>query len=239
MEVANGPATHIAPAMRRRLLPTATVLTVGAMRSGGSGQRTIARLTPSSLKDTTAISAMRAIANVPNSSGPSIRASAIPMKTLANFEKSVFAELHARARAGPGLVVARSIMSRLLLRPWRHRSARATRSALPERLRSDPPSGRSLPNQNRFMTGGNSRTSRARGVCSGYRPATARSARCSINGPSDRGPARREHRAGPRRRVPAAQQSGAGAWGARGACPRLPPPPGSSPAPARGGGTPG
>ena len=58
----NGPAsTYVRPAMTK-LAPSAIVVTVGAMSLGSSRQRTIAKLTPSSLKLSTAISAIRATA---------------------------------------------------------------------------------------------------------------------------------------------------------------------------------
>ena len=52
-------------------------------RAASPGQRTIARLTPSSLKLRTASSASSATANVPNSSGPRMRASAMPISQRA------------------------------------------------------------------------------------------------------------------------------------------------------------
>ena len=72
------------PRRRRRRCSTAIeiVATVGAISRGEPGQRTIARLTPSSLKLRTASSASSATANVPNSSGPRIRASAMPIASV-------------------------------------------------------------------------------------------------------------------------------------------------------------
>ena len=80
-----------------------SVATVGAISFGEPCQRTIARLTPSSLKLRTASSASRATANVPNSSGPRMRASAIPISERAEPRDQrvghVDAERPARPRA--------------------------------------------------------------------------------------------------------------------------------------------
>ena len=83
----------------------ASVATVGAISRGDPGHRTIARLTPSSLKLRKASSASRATAKVPNSSGPRIRASATPIasvpsrpsRVLSTFIRSAPA---ARAKSG-------------------------------------------------------------------------------------------------------------------------------------------
>ena len=71
-------------------------------RVGDPGQRTIARLTPSSLKLRTASSASSATAKVPNSSGPRMRASAIPIASVPSRRDSVLSTLmrERAARAG-------------------------------------------------------------------------------------------------------------------------------------------
>src|SRR6266508_562383 len=77
---------------------TAMVATVEEMSRGSPGQRTMARLTPSSLKLSTASSATIATANVPNSLGPRMRASAIPMASVLSRPSAVLAKLQPSAR---------------------------------------------------------------------------------------------------------------------------------------------
>ncbi len=58
----------------------------------------MARLTPSSLKLSTASSATMAMAKVPNSSGPSRRAIATPMANVLSLPNTVLATLQPSAR---------------------------------------------------------------------------------------------------------------------------------------------
>src|SRR5664280_2291290 len=84
--------------VRSALVATAMVLTVGAMPRGSSGHRTMARLTPSSLKLRIASKVTMAIAKTPNSLGPSTRAKAMPIARVPRRETTVFAKLQPRAR---------------------------------------------------------------------------------------------------------------------------------------------
>lgn len=74
------------------------VATVGTISFGSPGQRTMARLTPSSLKLSTASRATMATANVPNSAGPSSRASTMPMASVLSLPTTVLTRLQPRAR---------------------------------------------------------------------------------------------------------------------------------------------
>src|SRR5260370_6809329 len=74
------------------------VVTVGAISAGSLCQRTMARLTPSSLKLSTASRATSATANVPNACGPSSRASTTPMARVLNLDPALLIKLQLSAR---------------------------------------------------------------------------------------------------------------------------------------------
>src|ERR1022692_2180025 len=81
-----------------RLDVTESVATVGAISAGSPSQRTIARLTPRSLKLSTASRETSATANVPNACGPSRRASMTPSGRVPSLATMLLAKLQPRAR---------------------------------------------------------------------------------------------------------------------------------------------
>ena len=103
---ATGPAV-VYIARKSRTLPAVEIaLTVPRTVSGSRSQRTTARLTPSSLKLSTARSATIATANVPNSPGPRIRAMSTPTTSVPNLDSAALRKLQPNApaavRARPG-----------------------------------------------------------------------------------------------------------------------------------------
>ena len=95
---ANAGAVSTTSPKSSRLDSTEMVLTVGAMPAGSSRHRTIAKLTPSSLKLSIASIATVATANVPKDSGPSTRASTMPMARVPRRETTVLRKLQPKAR---------------------------------------------------------------------------------------------------------------------------------------------
>ena len=112
-DVASGvphrPANHGAVAtaipVMTTLIRIEIVVTVGAISSGSSGHRTMARLTPSSLKLSRASSATTATAKVPNSSGPSRRASTMPTGSVPSRARTVLPRLQTKALPADGAAV--------------------------------------------------------------------------------------------------------------------------------------
>src|SRR5580700_5918605 len=80
-----------------RLDRTEIVVTVGAISLGSPSHRTMARLTPSSLKLSTASIATIETANAPNSRGPSRRASATPIPIVLSLATTLLRKLQPRA----------------------------------------------------------------------------------------------------------------------------------------------
>src|SRR5580704_6782642 len=74
------------------------VVTVGMISAGSPSHRMIARLTPSSLKVSTAVMATYATAYVPNACGPSSLASRMPIPNKLNLFTAVLPKLQPRAR---------------------------------------------------------------------------------------------------------------------------------------------
>ena len=91
-------SAEIEPDEQKHARTQEIVATVGAISSGSPGQRTIARLTPSSLKLSTASRATSATAYVPNACGPSSRASKIPTPSVLNLSTAALMKLKVNAR---------------------------------------------------------------------------------------------------------------------------------------------
>ena len=73
------------------------VATVGAISAGSPCHRTIARLTPSSLKLSSIDSATSATAKVPNACGPSKRARTMPIPSVPSLATALLMKLQPRA----------------------------------------------------------------------------------------------------------------------------------------------